>query len=232
MRLRVVYEDNHLLVVSKPAGVATMGAAVGEPTVLDFAKDHVRRTRNKPGNVYLGVVSRLDAPVTGVLLFARTSKAAARLTAAFGSRAVEKHYLATVVGEPPAESGGLAHHLAKDDRNARVYTTHADAPGAKLAELSYRVLHSAGGRALLHVRPRTGRKHQIRVQLAKAIGPIVGDAKYGGSPTPGPSIALHAWRLGLEHPVRREPLTLTDPPATGWAGWDAALLPGVLAGAS
>lgn len=229
--LRVLYEDNHLLAVAKPAGLSTMGAAPGVESLVDRAKAYLADKYHKPGAVYLGVVSRLDAPTTGVLLLARTSKAAARLTEAFRSRRVEKVYLATVAGAPPEAGGQVVHYLAKDDRNARVYATHADAPGAKRAELAYRVLLSSGGRSLLEVRPTTGRKHQIRVQLAKLGFPILGDTKYGGEPTAGPGIALHAWRLALEHPVRREPMELVCPPDGGWGRWDGRELAAALGAA-
>lgn len=230
--LAIVYEDNHLLAVAKPAGVATMGAARNETTLLDMAKAYVKQKYEKPGAVYLGVVSRLDAPVTGLLLLARTSKAAARLTEAFRTRRVRKVYLATVAGEPPPCDGPIVHHLNKDERNHRVYTTHADAPGAKRAELSYRVLLQGREKSLLRVSPETGRKHQIRVQLAKLGAPILGDAKYGGPPWAADGIALHAWRLELEHPVRREPLALRCDPPAGWGGWGEKQLATALADAA
>lgn len=233
MRLSIVYEDNHLLAAAKPAGVATMGAAAGEPTFVEAAKAYLREKHQKPGNVYLGVVSRLDAPVTGLLLLARTSKAAGRLTEAFRTRRVEKRYLATVEGDagPPGDEQSFVHYLRKDDRNQRMHTTHAEAPDAKRAELTYRVLLREGTRSLLEVRPLTGRKHQIRVQLAKVGLPIVGDRKYGASTAYEPGIGLHSWRLGLEHPVRREPLHLEAAPPTRWGGWAAGSLSEALANA-
>ena len=227
--MRVIYEDNHLLAVWKPAGLATMGALAGKPTALEEAKRYVKQKHAKPGAVYLGVVSRLDAPVTGLLLLARTSKAASRLTAAFAGRDVDKRYLATVAAPPPADSGRLEHHLRKDDAARRVHATRAGAEGAKLAVTAYRVLANAPGQTLLEARPETGRKHQIRVQLAKAGSPILGDAKYGGTPWRGDGIALHAWRLRLEHPVRRTPLVLEAPPDAGWAGWTGPQLAAALA---
>lgn len=185
-----------------------MGAAAGTPTLLEQAKEYVARKYNKPGNVYLGVVSRLDAPVTGVVVMARTSKAAARLSEAFRNRRVNKQYLAAVEGRPDQPSGTLVHHLRKDERHRKVHATTPAAPDAQRAELAYHTLSAGPRGALLWVRPVTGRKHQIRVQLAKIGCPIVGDRKYGAA-TPCPAgIALHAWRLGLEHPVRREPLTI------------------------
>ncbi|TWT98060.1 Ribosomal large subunit pseudouridine synthase A [Botrimarina colliarenosi] len=229
--LRVLHEDNHLLAVAKPVGVPTMGAKPGVTSVLDLAKAYLAAKYDKPGKVYLGVVSRLDAPVTGVLLFARTSKAAGRLTEAFRTREVDKRYLAVVEGEPPEREGVLTHHLIKDERNRRMVATHPGAHGAQQAELSYETLLSHGGCSLLAVRLMTGRKHQIRVQLAKIGCPILGDRKYGAATAYEPGIALHAWRLSLEHPVQREPLALECEPAPRWGRLPAAELARVLADA-
>jgi 23S rRNA pseudouridine1911/1915/1917 synthase len=210
--LDVLYEDNHLLAVNKPAMLPTMGVAEDRPSLLTAAKDYVRRKYAKPGNVYLGVVSRLDAPVTGVVLLARTSKAAARLSKQFRERDVEKIYWAMVEGtiDPPA--GLLADYLRKDERHRRVHTTTPQSPGAQLAELAYRTLGSQPGEprlrsstsaTILEVRPKTGRKHQIRVQMARAGCPIVGDRKYGSTRGFAKGIALHSRRLVIEHPVSK-----------------------------
>lgn len=219
MKLTVLYEDNHLLAVQKPSGYATMGAAPGVETVLDFAKQYVARKYNKPGAVYLGVVSRLDAPVSGVLLLARTSKAAGRLTEAFRARRVEKRYLAAVVGHPDPPEQRLEHHVRKDNRARRMHTTTANATDARLAVLRYETLETRPQHTVLRVELETGRKHQIRVQLSKIGHPILGDQKYGGpawAKGPPSAIALHAHRLKLEHPVRREPLEIVAPLPPGW----------------
>jgi len=214
--LDVVYEDNHLLAVNKPAMLPTMGVAEDRESLLTVAKDFLQRKYQKPGNVYLGVVSRLDAPVTGLVLLAKTSKAAARLSEAFRTRAVKKTYLAAVEGAPSPREGILEHFLRKDERHRKVHATHESAEGAQLARLRYRAVGAGEGMSLLEVEPETGRKHQIRVQLAKIGAPIVGDRKYG-STLPFPSgIALHAYRLELEHPVRREPLALQAPLPESW----------------
>jgi 23S rRNA pseudouridine1911/1915/1917 synthase len=216
IRLDILYEDNHLLAVSKPAMLPTMGVGEDRNSLLAAAKELLRRKYQKPGNVYLGIVSRLDAPVTGVVLLAKTSKAAARLSAAFRERRVMKKYLAVVEGRIAPPSGTLVHFLRKDERHRKVHTTHEHAPDAQRAELSYRQTRISGELALVEVEPVTGRKHQIRVQLAKVGHPIVGDLKYGSQRQFGPGIALHAHVLELEHPVRREPLRLEAPLPASW----------------
>lgn len=217
--MRVLLEDNHLLAVAKPAGIATMGVDADRESLVTRAKAYLREKYNKPGEVYLGVVSRLDLPVTGLVLFARTSKAAGRLTTAFRDRHVEKRYLACVEGRVTDDEAILEHYVAIDEKNRKTYVTHADNPIAKLAQLSYRVLDRQRETTLLEVRPITGRKHQIRAQLAKVGLPIVGDAKYGGERRYKPGIALHSWRLSLEHPVRRSPLLIEAPPPKEWNKW-------------
>jgi 23S rRNA pseudouridine1911/1915/1917 synthase len=214
--LDVLYEDNHLLVVNKPAGLPTMGVAENRPSLLLLAKDYVARKYNKPGNVYLGIVSRLDAPVTGVVLMARTSKAAARLSAQFRAREVEKQYWAVVEGKIEPTQATVTHYLLKDERHRKMHTTHAQARGAVQAVLHYDLLKFERGLSLIEVRPHTGRKHQIRVQLAKLGFPIVGDRKYGSRRTLPAGIALHARRLVIEHPVRREPAAFEAAVPASW----------------
>ncbi len=214
--LEVLYEDNHLLVVNKPAMLPTMGVAEENPSLLMVAKEYVRRTYDKPGNVYLGIVSRLDAPVTGLVLLAKTSKAAARLSEAFRLRRVKKSYLAVVEGSPAPSTALLEHYLRKDERHRKVHATHQACPGAQLARLEYRALSHGDAMSLLEIELETGRKHQIRVQLAKIGHPILGDRKYGSGLPLASGIALHAHRLELEHPVRREVLTLEAPIPSVW----------------
>lgn len=213
--LQVLYEDNHLLAVVKPAGLPTMGVAEGEPSLLTVAKDYIKRQYQKPGNVYLGAMSRLDAPVTGVVLFARTSKAAARLTEQFRSRAVDKAYWAIVSGEPPAEQF-CVDWMVKDERHRKMHRTTEGRPGAQEARLSYRRLERIRQYWLLEVLLETGRKHQIRVQLSARGTPIVGDRKYGSSEAFAAGIALHARRLRFSHPTRGEAIELTAPLPASW----------------
>jgi 23S rRNA pseudouridine1911/1915/1917 synthase len=214
-----LYEDNHLLVVSKPAGLPTMGTPGGRATLLTLAKRYVKERYRKPGNVYLGVMSRLDAPVSGVVLLARTSKAARRLTEQFRGREVEKTYWAAVEGEIYPPEGRLCDWVGQDERHRRMHIVGQTLPGAQQALLSYRLLktYNLGGKvSLLEVHLETGRKHQIRLQLAHHGHPIVGDRKYG-SRGPFPSgIALHARRLAVRHPTSGETLQFEAPLPDAW----------------
>jgi 23S rRNA pseudouridine1911/1915/1917 synthase len=223
--LDVLYEDNHLLAVNKPAMLPTMGVAEDRPSLLAVAKEYIRQKYAKPGNVYLGIVSRLDAPVTGVVLLARTSKAAGRLSRQFRERDVEKTYWAIVEGEVDPPDGQLTDYLRKDERHRRVHVTSRQTPGAQLAELVYHTLGHAPGEArvsersrtaILEVQPRTGRKHQIRVQLAWAGFPILGDRKYGSTRPFPAGIALHSRRLVIEHPVSKMQIAIVAPPPASW----------------
>jgi len=212
----ILLEDNHLLAVSKPALLPTMGVGEQRESLLKQAKAYIKHRYRKPGNVYLGIVSRLDAPVSGVVLLARTSKAAARLSAQFRSREVEKIYWAVVSGAVRPAGGELVDLLRKDERHRRMHIAGRDDADAKQAVLRYRTLESLAEGTLLEVRPETGRKHQIRVQLSHAGHPIVGDRKYGSREAFSSGIALHARRLRFEHPVRREPVELTAPLPASW----------------
>jgi len=216
--LDVLYEDNHLLAVAKPAGLATMGTPGGTPSLIEVARQYVRLKYAKPGNVYLGVMSRLDAPVTGVVLLARTSKAASRLTEQFRSHTVEKVYWAVVEGRMTPASGDCDDWLRHDDRHRRVRIAGPDQPGAKRALLRYLLLRPAGGDSLLEVEPVTGRKHQIRIQLARRGHPILGDRKYGSRRRWPSGIALHAKRLVVVHPVGGEPVAIEAPLPPSWRG--------------
>jgi 23S rRNA pseudouridine1911/1915/1917 synthase len=214
--LDILYEDNHLLAVLKPAGLATMGLASGKPTLLSLAKQYVKQRYQKPGNVYLGVMSRLDVPVTGVVLLARTSKAARRLTQQFRTRAVRKTYWALVEGTIEPACGQYVDWVGRDDRHRRMRVVHPKQPGAKEARLVYRRLRTLREVTLLEVEPETGRKHQIRLQLADHGHPILGDRKYG-SRHPFPlGVALHARRLIVDHPIRGEAVVLEAPVPVAW----------------
>ncbi len=213
--LSVLFEDNHLLVVDKPANLPTIGVAPGEQSLANLAKRYIKEHYSKPGNVYLGVMSRLDSLVTGVVVLARTSKAAARLTEQFKTRQVEKTYWAIVAGRVP-ERGDCVDHLAKDDRRARVVVVSALAPGAQEARLAFRRLGRLAAGDLVEIELLTGRKHQIRVQMASRGWPILGDNKYGGPGAFGPGIALHSRRLRFQHPVGGAELAVEAPAPGSW----------------
>jgi 23S rRNA pseudouridine1911/1915/1917 synthase len=214
--LEVLYEDNHLLAVNKPAGLATMGAAAGEPSLFEVAKQYIKRKYHKPGEVYLGVVSRLDALVTGVTLFARTSKAAARLSEQFRTRDVEKTYWAIVEGAQVPPTGECVDWLLKDEAAHRMQVVPQYIGGALEARLSFRRLQVLGAGTLLEIMLETGRKHQIRVQLAERSWPVLGDRKYNSHRTFGSGISLHARKLVIEHPTRREPVEIVAPLPASW----------------
>ena len=213
----VVYLDNHLLVVSKPPGVLTQGDATGDADLVTLAKAYLKRRFDKPGNVFVGLVHRLDRPTSGVVVLARTSKAASRLSDQFRRRAVQKRYLAVV--DRTLTGAGRAEGWLSSEGGA-VAVVAEGAPGAKRAALAWRALAHRAGRTLVDVDLETGRKHQVRVQLAALGAPVLGDFRYG-HPTPfadGRGIALHAYRLTLEHPTRRERMTFTAPPPAAWGG--------------
>jgi len=215
--LSILYEDNHLLIVDKPAGLPTMGTPGDRPPLLSLAKQYVKDRYHKPGNVYLGVVSRLDAPVSGVVLLARTSKAAARLTEQFRGREVEKTYWAVVEGVLDPPDGQLVDWLGHDERHRRMHVVGPSLPGAREARLSYRRLQRlAGRRCWLEIQLETGRKHQIRLQLSHCGHPIVGDRKYGGVEPFSPGIALHARRLAISHPTTAARLEFLAPTPDSW----------------
>ena len=232
--LDILYEDNHLLALNKPAGWPTTHFDGTDETVDRLAKAYLKEKYGKPGNVFLGVVHRLDKPVSGVLVFARTSKAAARLSEQFRGGAVEKTYWAVVEtpsgGRQPPEfvrdSGSLEDSLLKDDPTARVEVVPAGTPGAQLARLVFTVRGRYNGLTWLELRPHTGRKHQLRVQLASRGCPVYGDAKYGSDRAFGPAIALHARGLSFLHPTTREPVSLTAELPKPWRGRFAHLLSG------
>lgn len=211
----VIYEDNHLLVINKPAGLTTQGAAPGEPSVVEWARDYLKHRYDKPGNVYIGVVSRLDRDVSGVLLLARTSKAAARLNDQFRERTVEKTYWAVIEGRPPS-TFECEDWLAPDPAGARMQVLDRDTAGAQSARLSGRLLAEVAGGRLVELNLETGRKHQIRVQLASRGWNVVGDRKYGGTRKFAAGIALHCRRLSATHPTRGDRLTFEAPPPKAW----------------
>jgi 23S rRNA pseudouridine1911/1915/1917 synthase len=214
--MQILYEDNHLLVVDKPAGLPTQGAIKGTPSLVSQAKEYIRHKYRKPGNVYLGVVSRLDSVTSGVTVFARTSKAAARLTEQFRSRTAKKTYWAVVEGSPDPSAGELVDWLAKNEQKQHMEVVTAGSTESREARLTYRTLSTLDSTSLVEVSLETGRKHQIRLQLSSRGYPILGDAKYESKRRFGAGIALHCRRLVVEHPTTKTRLTFESEPPRAW----------------
>lgn len=211
---QILYEDNHLIVINKLPGQIVQGDKTGDVPLSELIKDFLKQRDNKPGNVFCGVIHRLDRPVSGVCIFAKTSKALSRMNELVKSRDFHKTYHAVVKDMPPAMQGTLEDYLVRNEKQNKSFVTKDERqPGAKLAKLDYRLLAtSKGGYHLLEIDLHTGRHHQIRCQLAHMGCPIKGDLKYGAQRSnPDGSISLHAYRVEFEHPVRHEPVIVTAP---------------------
>lgn len=208
----VLYEDNHLIAVNKAAGVLVQGDVTGDTPLSELVKEYVKKKYLKPGEVFLGVVHRLDRPVTGVVILARTSKALERMNKLFREKETQKTYLAVVSSKPPVAEDILVHWLVKDEKKNKTTAFRKETTGALRSELSYRVVAERSGLFLVEVKPVTGRPHQIRVQLASIGCPIKGDLKYGDKESNDDgSICLHARKLEFVHPVRKESLSIEAP---------------------
>ena len=231
MDIRVLYEDNHLLVVEKPANVPVQADASGDEDLLTACKGYIKEKYAKPGEVCLGLVHRLDRPVGGVMVFARTSKAAARLTEQFSAHRARKRYAAIVEGSAPGE-GRLADFLWKDERTNTTSVVPEGTPGAKLAKLSFRTLAREGDLSLLDVDLQTGRPHQIRVQLSHAGFPIHGDQRYNPAAQVGEQIRLWAYALTIVHPTLKEEMTFYALPPFGEFPTAVKYLPAFRAGSA
>ena len=216
----ILYEDNHLLVVEKPENLPVQADASGDPDLLSLCKAYIKETYRKPGEAYLGLVHRLDRPVGGVMVFAKTSKAATRLTNQFKDRTAHKRYAAIVEGYAPA-SGECVDWLYKDEKTNTTRVVPEGTDGAKKAILRFRTLARENGTSLLDVELLTGRPHQIRVQLSSRGLPIVGDMRYNPKAVPGTQIRLHAYTLTVKHPTLSEPMTFWSIPA--WREYPAVL---------
>ncbi len=211
--LEVLYEDNHLLVVNKRPGDIVQGDRTGDTPLSEIVKEYIGNKYNKPGNVFLGVVHRLDRPTSGIVVFARTSKALTRLNKQFAERDTEKIYWAMVKHCPPKQEDRLIHYLVRNPKQNKSYGYPKEVPNSKKAILSYRILQELKSYFLLEIVLETGRHHQIRAQLATIGCPIKGDLKYGfDRSNEDGSIHLHARELKLMHPVQKEPLHIIASP--------------------
>ena len=210
--MHVIYEDNHLFIVNKPAGTLVQGDQTGDKPLIDQGKEYIKEKHNKPGAVFLGLVHRLDRPVSGVVVMARTSKGLERMNEQFRKRKVKKIYWAVVKKKPRSKEGELTHYLEKNTVKNVVRVYDKPREGAQKATLHYRLLGKLNDHFLLEVIPITGRPHQIRVQLSAMGCPIRGDLKYGfPKPNEDGNINLHARRLHLMHPVKKEWMVVTAP---------------------
>jgi 23S rRNA pseudouridine1911/1915/1917 synthase len=204
-KIKIIYEDNHLLLVNKPSGMLAQGDETGDIPLADYAKLYLKEKYQKEGNIFCGVVHRLDRPVSGLVVLAKTSKALERMNLLFQKRQVEKTYWAVVKKRPTAEQGHLIHWLVKDQNKNIVKAYTKEVNNSQKAELTYKTLSENAGFYLLEVKPLTGRPHQIRVQLASMGAIIKGDVKYGyPSPNADASIHLHARSIAFVHPVKQQ----------------------------
>lgn len=213
--IRILYEDNHVIVCIKPAGVLSQSDGSGAPDMLTILKRYIKEKYGKPGEVYLGLVHRLDRPVSGVMVFARTSKAASRLSEQIRTRKVEKLYRCVVNGVLEG-SGRLENYISKDEDRNIVTVSDSEKPGYKASYLDYRAIATKDGLTLTEIRLGTGRSHQIRAQMAHNGYPLVGDQKYGLKDNRCKDIALESFKLSFEHPVKREFITFEAPIPEGF----------------
>ena len=211
--MKILYEDNHLIAVRKRVGDIVQGDKTGDVPLSDMVKNFLKDKYQKPGNVYLGVVHRLDRPVSGIVLFSKTSKALPRLNKMFAEhKGVKKTYLAIVANKPPQLQGTLTHWLTRNEKQNTARAYDREVPGSKKAVLDYRLIAQSERYFLLEIELHTGRHHQIRCQLSKMGCPIRGDLKYGAPRSnPDGGISLHAWRLELEHPVSHQNIVIEAP---------------------
>ena len=211
--MKILYEDNHLIAINKETGMLSQKDKTDDDSIIEWTKAYIKRKYNKPGDVYLALLHRIDRPVSGVVLFARTSKAADRMTKLFKERAVAKSYLAICTKWESEFEGSWESYLAKDHKKNRVTVKSKQDNDVKLAQTTYKWLASDGGYHLIGLKPKTGRSHQLRVQMASNGSPIYGDIKYRGDKIKDQSsIFLHAHEISFIHPVKKERVTITASP--------------------
>lgn len=211
---RILYEDNHLIIVNKLPGELVQGDETGDRTLADDVKEYLKVRYNKPGNVFLGIPHRLDRPTSGIVVYCRTDKALSRMTALFRTSDVKKTYWAIVDRKPERSEGELVHYITRNAAQNKSIASSKETKGSKIAKLSYRTLASSDNYHLLEIDLHTGRHHQIRAQLAAIGVHIKGDLKYGAQRSnPDGGICLHARRISFTHPIRKEKIAITaDPP--------------------
>lgn len=208
----ILYEDNHLIALNKKSSEIVQGDRTGDATMPDAIKSYLKKKYNKPGNVFCGVIHRLDRPTSGAILFARTSKGLERMNKQFRDKETAKTYWAILENKPPSASGTLRNHLKKNEKQNKSYVTSKETKGAKEAILHYRLLSSSERFHLVEVELETGRHHQIRTQFSKIGCCIKGDLKYGAKRSNNDgSICLHARKLSFSHPTTKEPISITAP---------------------
>ncbi len=212
--IKLIFEDNHIIVITKPSGILSQADNTGEEDMLTILKQYIKDSKNKQGNVFLGLIHRLDRPAGGVMVFAKTSKAAARISQQIRDREFEKEYIAVIKNTNISESGRLTHYLYKDIKTNTVKTVKESYPGAKKAELEYTIIKRKNEFAWVSIRLITGRYHQIRVQFSTIGAPLFGDAKYGKEIFKrGSQLALWSNKIIFKHPVTKKKLIFSYPPA-------------------
>ncbi|EAR00364.1 RluA family pseudouridine synthase [Maribacter sp. HTCC2170] len=210
--LQILYEDNHLIAINKRPGDIVQGDKTGDNPLSDIVKQYIKEKYNKPGNVYLGVPHRLDRPTSGIVVFAKSSKALPRLNKLFAEKEAKKTYWAIVKNQPPSQADQLVHWLKRNTRQNKSYANKKEVPDSKKAILEYKIRKKLNSYFLLEIDLKTGRHHQIRAQLTAIGSPIKGDLKYGfDRSNKGGSIHLHARKLSFIHPVKKEPLEIVAP---------------------
>ena len=217
--LIILHEDNHIIVVLKPQNVPSCEDESKDMDMLTLIKEYIKTTYNKTGNVYLGLVHRLDRPTGGVMVFAKSSKAAARLSEQLQNGDFEKRYFAVLMGTPKEEKATLTHYMKKNTVNNMVYVCPPTVQGAKFAELEYTVVENHDGLSLADVRLHTGRSHQIRVQMSAIGNPLYGDMRYGGEKAKKGHLALWAYYLSFTHPVSKERMVFRVQPPKDVTPW-------------
>ncbi len=210
---KILYEDNHIIIVNKKCGDIVQGDKTGDKTLADEVKEYIKHKYNKPGEVFLGITHRLDRPTSGIVIFARTSKALSRLNKMFGEQKIHKTYLAVVNNKPPKLQDTITHYLIRNRKQNKSYASKKEIKNSKEARLSYELIGNSKDYFLIKILLHTGRHHQIRAQLAELGCLIKGDLKYGfPRSNPDGGIHLHAYKINFIHPVKKEPINITAKP--------------------